>query len=145
MQVFECKLAIQICIVGNGPVTFLQLVSHMTGLKLQSDWDTQVPPRVINWTKLFAQSHQTLFPPRGWVLGTRLELVWLMLTIFTVMIMCMRNELANTWTTYCYTHVHTVPLRKRAHGQCTLHWATIGGWADIRSISIAFRRERAPR
>ena len=36
-----------------------------------SDWDTQIPPRVINWTKLFAQSHQTPFPPREWGLGTR--------------------------------------------------------------------------
>ena len=41
--------------------------------------------------------------------------------------------------------VYTVPSRKRAHGQCTLHWAEIGGWADIQGISIAFIRERAPR
>ena len=27
---------------------------------------------------------------------------------------------------------HTVPSRKRAHGWCTLHWAKIGGWANIR-------------
>ena len=39
----------------------------------------------------------------------------------------------------------TVPSRKRAHGQCTLHWAKIGGWADIQGTSIAFRRDRAPR
>ena len=41
--------------------------------------------------------------------------------------------------------LYTVPSRKRAHGRCTLHWAKIGGWADIRGISIAFRHERAPR
>ena len=40
---------------------------------------------------------------------------------------------------------NTVPSRKRAHGRGTLHWAKIGGWANIRGISIAFRRERAPR
>ena len=33
----------------------------------------------------------------------------------------------------------TVPSRKRAHGWCTVHWAKIGGWADIRGISIAFK------
>ena len=41
--------------------------------------------------------------------------------------------------------MYTVPSRKRAHGWCTLHWAKIGGWADILSISIAFMRERVPR
>ena len=40
----------------------LQLASHMTELKLRSDWYAQVPVRVVNWPKLFAQSHQTLFP-----------------------------------------------------------------------------------
>ena len=25
----------------------------------------------------------------------------------------------------------TIPMRKGAHGQCTLHWAKIGGWADV--------------
>ena len=39
----------------------------------------------------------------------------------------------------------TVPSRKRAHGRCTLHWTKIGGWTNIRGISIAFIRERAPR
>ena len=43
----------------------------MTGLKLQSDWGTQIPPQVVNWTKHFAQSHQTLFLLEGG-LGTRL-------------------------------------------------------------------------
>jgi hypothetical protein len=38
----------------------------MTGVKLQSDWDMQIPPQDVNCTKLFAQSHQTLFPPQGW-------------------------------------------------------------------------------
>ncbi len=52
--------------------TFLRLASHVTGLMLQSDWDAQIPPRVVNRTELFAQSRQTLFPPRGWGLGTRL-------------------------------------------------------------------------
>ena len=33
----------------------------------------------------------------------------------------------------------------RAHGQCPLHWAKTRGWADIQSISVAVRRERAPR
>ena len=47
------------CIVGNGPATLLQLASQ-TVLKLQSDWDSQIPLWVVNWTKLFAQSHQTL-------------------------------------------------------------------------------------
>ena len=42
----------------------------MTGLKLRSDWDVQITAQVVNWTKLFAQSHQTLFAPRGWSLGT---------------------------------------------------------------------------
>ena len=44
----------------------------MTVLKLRSDWHVQIPVQVVNWTKLFAQSHQTLFPPRRWGLGTRL-------------------------------------------------------------------------
>ena len=44
-----------------------------------------------------------------------------------------------------YTCTCTVPLQKRAHGRCTLHWAKIGGWTNIRGISIAFRRKRAPR
>ena len=35
----------------------------MAGLKLRSDWDAQIPPRVINWNKLLAQSHQTPLPP----------------------------------------------------------------------------------
>ena len=39
----------------------------------------------------------------------------------------------------------TVPSQKRAHGRCTLHWAKIWGWANIRGISIAFKREKAPR
>ena len=38
---------------------------------------------------------------------------------------------------------NTVPLRKRAHGQCNLHWEKIGGWDNIRGISV--RCERAPR
>ena len=46
---------------------------------------------------------------------------------------------------YYHNNFITVPSRKRAHGRCTLHWIKIGGWADIRGISIAFRRERAPR
>ena len=37
--------------------------------------------------------------------------------------------------------VCTVPSQKRAHGQCTLHWVKIRGWADIRGISIAFIHE----
>ena len=37
------------------------------------------------------------------------------------------------------------PRESRAHGWCTLHWAKIGGWADIRGISITFIRKRAPR
>ena len=39
----------------------------------------------------------------------------------------------------------TLPSRKRAHGQYSLHWAKTGGWADIQGISVTFRRERAPR
>ena len=39
---------------------------------LQSDWHAQIPPRVVNWTKLLAWSHQTLFPRREWGLGTTL-------------------------------------------------------------------------
>ena len=42
-----------------------------------------------------------------------------------------------------YGYYHT--SRKRAYGRCTLHWAKIGGWADIQGISNPFRRERAPR
>ena len=41
----------------------------------------------------------------------------------------------------CY---YTVPSRKRAHGRCTLHRDKIGGWADIRGISIAVIREERP-
>ena len=52
--------------------TLLWLATHVTVLKLRSDWRVQIPTRVVNWTKLFAQSHQTLFPPQGWGLGTRL-------------------------------------------------------------------------
>ena len=32
--------------------------------------------------------------------------------------------------------IFTVPSQKRAHWQCTLCWAKIRGWADIRGISI---------
>ena len=41
--------------------------------------------------------------------GLHLELAWPTLTIFTTMIMCMRYELVNMWTTYCYIHtnIHT--------------------------------------
>jgi hypothetical protein len=35
----------------NGTVTFLWYASHVTELKLRSDWDAQIPLRV-NWTKL---------------------------------------------------------------------------------------------
>ena len=28
---------------------------------LESDWHTQIPLRVVSWTKLFARSRQTLF------------------------------------------------------------------------------------
>ena len=45
----------------------------------------------------------------------------------------------------CLPFPITVPSRKRAHGRCTLYWAKIGGWADIRGISIVFILERAPR
>ena len=41
--------------------------------------------------------------------------------------------------------INTVPSQKRANGQCTLHWAKIGRWANIRGISITFISERAPR
>ena len=41
---------IQICIAGNGAFTLLRLASHMTKLKLWSDWGMQIPPRVIKWT-----------------------------------------------------------------------------------------------
>ena len=37
-----------------------------------------------------------------------------------------------------FTNHITVPSRKRAHGRCTLHWSKIGGWADIRGISIVY-------
>ena len=53
---------IQICITGNGPATFLWLVSHMTGLKLRSDWDVQILSRDVNWTKLFAPKSPDPFP-----------------------------------------------------------------------------------
>lgn len=60
---------IQSCKASNDAVIFLWLVSHMTVLELQSDWHMQIPLRIVNWTKLFAQSRQTLFG-----LGTRLLL-----------------------------------------------------------------------
>ena len=47
---------IQMFIAGTGTVKFLWIESHMTGLTLQSDWDTQIPPQVVNWTKLFAHA-----------------------------------------------------------------------------------------
>ena len=37
---------IQIYIVSNGAITFLQSMSHMTVLKLRSDWRAQIPLRV---------------------------------------------------------------------------------------------------
>ena len=40
-------------------------------------------------------------------------------------------------------YTYTVPSRKRAHGWCTLHWAKTGEGANIRGISVVFRRERA--
>ena len=36
----------------------------------------------------------------------------------------------------CMIIIITVPSRKRAHGRCILHWAKIGGWADIRGNSV---------
>ena len=36
----------------------------------------------------------------------------------------------------------TIPSQKSAHGRCTLYWAKMGGWADIRGINIAFIRKR---
>ena len=37
----------------------------------------------------------------------------------------------------------TIPSRKRAHGQCALHWAKIGGWADIEyRVLIIYAKER---
>ena len=41
---------IQIYVAGNGAVAFLRLASHMTALKLQSDWNIQIPfpgPRIV--------------------------------------------------------------------------------------------------
>ena len=40
---------------------------------------------------------------------------------------------------YMYMYI-TVASRKRAHGWCILHWAKIGGWADIRGIYHAVSR-----
>ena len=37
----------------------------------------------------------------------------------------------------------TVPSQKKANGWCTLHWAKIGGWADIEvSVSCLCAKER---
>ena len=44
---------------------------------------------------------------------------------------------------YMYVHVYTVPSRKRAHGQCTLHWAKIGGGPIFEvSLSCLYAKER---
>jgi hypothetical protein len=63
-------------------------------LKLKYDWDAQIPPRVVKWTKRFARSHQTLFPSSSvrsgytpgyghsfakkgtWAVHNTLDLVW---------------------------------------------------------------------
>ena len=73
-MVSRAAWAVQIYIymASNGAIAFLWLASHITMLKLQSE---QISPWVVNWIKLFAQSHQTLYPHRGWGLGTRLLLM----------------------------------------------------------------------
>ena len=38
-----CNLKVSYGIASNGPVAFLRLASHMTVLKLQSDWNVQTP------------------------------------------------------------------------------------------------------
>ena len=56
----------------NGPNIFLQLASHMTGLKLQSDLDAQIPLQVINWSSFLPKVTRPYYPSQGWGLGTRL-------------------------------------------------------------------------
>ena len=50
---------------------------------------------------------------------------------------CIRHDVIESKVT-C-----TVPSRKRANGRCTLHWAKIGGWADIEvSVLRLYVKER---
>jgi hypothetical protein len=48
-------------------------VSHMTVLKLQPDWHMQIPPQIINVTKVLAKVTKTLSLPRGWGMRMRLS------------------------------------------------------------------------
>ena len=51
-----------------------------------------------------------------------------------------------TWATYLGALLHILYPRERGPmGGAPLHWAKMGGLADIRGVSIAFIYERAPR
>ena len=85
----------QCCCVGvdqrlkQWHVSFLRLASHMTELKLQSEWNAQIPfpgPRIAS---------KFLFHHRGWGLGTRLLIFYL--HIFR-------------WTSHA-SHVTTLPCK----------------------------------
>jgi hypothetical protein len=51
----------------------LWLASHMAGRSGLGRTNSSVGHRRVNRTKVFAQHHHTLFPPRGWGLGMRLR------------------------------------------------------------------------
>ena len=79
---------------------------------------------------------------------TKVQTPYLVLSLvceFDYTVACVEYVIHPVYFLIFIANVNTIPSRKRAHGRCTLHWAKTGGWADIRGIRIALRRERAPR